>query len=121
MINSSCIKCGKTLTSFGGIVLGVPEKDLVQKDHVCAECMTLLNQWLAEKIEPVKYHYVVNGKQEVLTEPMFYFSWTNGAGHAEFGGHMTQTEFNARSVVLQMDNRSAMRFKSKTLLPQSFL
>ncbi len=83
--------------------------------------MVLLNQWLAEKIEPVKYYYVVNGKLKILTEPICYFVWTNGPGTVEFGGHMTQSEYDAAGIARQRNRLPERNLKSKTLLLQSFL
>ena len=121
MITPNCIKCGKELAAFGGIILGIPIDDRPPKYHVCVDCMLLLDQWMADKVEPIKYHYVINGKQEVFTEPMFYFVWTYGEGTTEFAGHMTQSEYDARALIRRMEFLSDRKFKSKQQMTETFL
>lgn len=67
-----------------------------------------------------QYHYEINGKPCVLSEPIFHFIWTYGTGHTEFGAHETQTEFNARLIKAsyERDPERQPKLKSKHQLDE---
>ena len=70
--------------------------------------------YISQHAPPKQYHYEINGKQCVLSEPLFDFIWTYGTGYAEFGAVETQTEFNARLVKASYERKPENQPKLKS-------
>lgn len=48
-ITSTCDKCGKELTKFGGILLSPPRGKTVKKFHLCKECYLRIERGLNKR------------------------------------------------------------------------
>ena len=43
-----------------------------------------------------KFQYIKNSEMVYLDEPLFFYSWTYGMGHTQFGMFLTETEFEEK-------------------------